>query len=789
MLLGGGRAAVAQDKDGGGSPDPRPSGGGLLHEKYAITDYVFAYYEGEQDGWWIFGEGVEDTTKKLMYATFNSFASAVFLMHLLFMKTAVTVMQWVLTVDLIDALKGTISGGIRSMGQALIGSGADFSGYVKIMWALGLLAVAWAFLKRQVVAATGHLLKLVLLSAFALFVVLNPGAVIDTYSSFTTAGSNAVFATAARIGGDDFSGAGERPTVSEGFLNTLWEAYVIAPWAQIQISSDPRVANEHAEEMLSTSTEDRPDKLEGIKDEKGVDPRATLEDAVMHIVLATTTLIFGLAVVIVCLVLSLLVFVFEAISIVALIALPVWLLFAIFPAGGLPFKLGMWFIHINVDVLLGKLALSLFVTVCAATVGLGAQTSEDMRLITSFLVSIIAGIGVWVLIFNVRSILRASSFGRTSVLRSPAGHPAGAAPAPAASAPAEAAETGASQRMSYASDNVRKAMDRVENERNEAGRQQAGMPPMDSRSRGRKVFETARSAAMVAGSYASAGAGAAATAGKAGHAVHKAAASGNYMPSEMAAAILKHAAAPAARGGARAAGAAGAGALRRMDPGSAYNERRNRDARTIKRFEEDGEDLARSVAARKTNDLIERDRRIRQNVAEQMNEDYPHYEDYEPPPRQEFTEQEWREGKVYPPPNPGGGETEEQARERRQSKRVYLSAEQWRQRNPQRYQQLYKERAREEFGTEYSMFQKARERMSDPQSGKAAYDQPFIMEAARQEVAQGLREGRTDDEIRAGISRPGQTGKPEQHFRDRLREVRQMRRAQESATSGGDKDT
>jgi hypothetical protein len=153
-----------------------------------------------------------------------------------------------------------------------------------------------------------------------------------------------------------------------------------------------------------------------------------------------------------------------------------------------------------------------------------SDASWSERLITSFLVSVIAGISVWVLIFNVRSILRSSSFGRSGVFQ-PSGY--GHAPSPrsvpaAHEAPGVADATwaavlpaaGASQRMVHASDGARNAIDRVRNERNEAGRQEAGLPPFDSRGRNRKAFDKARTVAAVAGSYASMGAGAAMTAGK-----------------------------------------------------------------------------------------------------------------------------------------------------------------------------------------------------------------------------------------------------------------------------------
>jgi len=209
-----------------------------------------------------------------------------------------------------------------------------------------------------------------------------------------------------------------------------------------------------------------------------------------------------------------------------------------------------------------------------------------------------------------------------------------------------------------------------------------------------------------------------------------------------------------------------------MDPGSDYNEQRRADNEKILRFEEQGEDLASSVAARKTNDLIERDERVRQNVAEQMNQDDPHYEDYEPPSRRSFTEQEWKEGNVDSPPRQEG-------RERGKGGRMYLTPEQWEQEDPEKFRGLNNAQLKEEFGTEYKMYEQARSRMSDPAGAKAAYDQPFIMEAARQEVTVGIREGRTDDEIRAGVKRPDQTGNSERQFRDRLRDVRQMRKAQE----------
>lgn len=378
------------------------------YKAYTISDYQFAFYlPDDQDASWFWSSGKK--FQNFSNDINNQIASAIFMIYVLIMKGTMMLLGWVLDLDLVTALRDTIAAGMTDIGNTIIGSGPAFTTFVKIMWGLGVAAVVFALFRARVASAAGKVLTMVVVTAIAAIIVMFPGKAIDYYTGIVGGMTDGVLTLAS---GEEGSQNGSGTTITDGYMDQMWEAYVIVPFGQIQVSYDPEVAADYDEKALATPGEERADALKSLgEDEESVATRASTMDYVMHQVWAGATAIFGLFAVLILLLLSSVVLAYQLIAIVALITLPVWLWFAILPAGGIPSKIVGWFLVIIADVVLVHLMLALFVLVNESILTVETP-DEDMALILRFLLSVISGIAVIAMVFAGRNILKTTLTGR-----------------------------------------------------------------------------------------------------------------------------------------------------------------------------------------------------------------------------------------------------------------------------------------------------------------------------------------------------------------------------------------
>lgn len=477
------------------------------YKQYTITDYKFAFFQPDTNGIAKALLGVLATLGNeigTMFAEMNNgYASMIFMIHVLLMKLAFVVLEWVLTLNLVTTLEQTISTGMSDIGNEILGSPGAFTGFVKVMWALGVAALVLYLLKGRVAEASGRALQMIGVTAIAIIIVMMPGKVIDYYAGFTNDISSGMLSLAS--GEQDSSDPDS--TVTEGFLDRMWTPYVLVPWGQIQISSDTGIATQYAEPALATSGEDRPDALEKLaEDEPTVEERASVYSYVMHQVWAIATIIFGICTAAIMLFIAGAVLMYQLIALIALMTMPVWLLFAIFPGGGVTAKTLGWFLALTVDVILAHLMLALFVLVNDAVLSINTP-NEDMALILRFLIAIFSGIAVIMMIFSGRSILKNSLTGRSvrsggggmlaaNLLAQKSGNLASASAAAvrggssSGSSPTDSSTGYLSPKVQDAKEHAASGsgtddsdLDAAETELNEKRRAAAGAPQLDDRSK------------------------------------------------------------------------------------------------------------------------------------------------------------------------------------------------------------------------------------------------------------------------------------------------------------------
>ncbi len=621
---GSGFADVVQDK---------PS-----YEAYPLSHYQFAFFiPDDQEAGWFFSE------KKAQNAIAdwaNGQASGIFVVYVMFMRAAVTILEWVLTLDLVTSMNQVISEGIRGIGEGLIGSPGAFSIGVKIAWLVGMCAVALHVLRARMASAMGTAAVMLIMTAVCVMVISNSGQVIKWYTGFTNALASEVMTMASGHEGEP----GTQDDETRQALDQMWESFVIVPFGYIQVSSDTAVAARYDEQALATPLEDRPDALEGIQDEPGVQERASNIDWIMHIVWALVTLLFGVMMALLMLAAGMVVLVFEFVAIIALLTMPVWLLFSIIMVAGLSRQMLMWFVNINLDVIFAHLIIALFTRLVTVVLGLNT-VGEDMALIMRFLLALGCGIAVFMLVFGIRSVVRASSFGRSGLVDTGGmGRKAGVAVAAMSggtgagtSAAGALGSAGSSsggtgdkhQALSGGSGEQGAAggastrMDNIEKRRNEADRKERGEEPPDNRSGKKKTWDRLGKVGANTGGIAWNSAGTAGKVGKAavGAAAKKipkaglVAARSGFSPFETAAAF--GGADVAAAGGALWGGAASKGGSRRTQSGIVGRFRqRQQDKKAAARFEKDGEELTEKAAARMEEDDLRRDAAVEQNARE-----------------------------------------------------------------------------------------------------------------------------------------------------------------------------
>lgn len=637
---GGGESPDEAESEGGGFA--RPANTEPAYKAYDADQYEFAFYVAEDDQASFYQAGKK--TLNAISDMLNSIASIIFIVYVLFMKGSVTALEWVLGVNLVENLRDAVSDGISSMGNTLIGDGNSFSSYVKLVWALGAGAIIYFLFRARVALALGSLLKMLVVTALAAIIILKPGDAIDLYTDATNAASNTVLSMAAGEEGGD-----PENTVTEEYLDEMWEAYVIIPFGQIQVSSDTGVAKEYGEQALATDPEERPYALEGIKDEEGVEDRAQASMWVMHVVWAMVTLIFGLCAGLLLLAVSAVVLVFQFIALIAFMTLPIWLWFAIFPAAGVTEKLLGWFINLNLDVIFAKLMLALFVVVNTAILGISLP-SEDMSLILRFLISLLSGIAAIMFVFGLRGVIQASSFGRSGMggggltsrgLSAASLLASGGGLASTASGVAGNSGKSAASGADYAHPAVAKKerevgevgagrgskdkLGKMAHDQNEASRAEKGESPIDGRSGKRKAADAGKRGAAAAGKvgWQATKAGGRAT-GRAGRIGKEAAkrlpkagivsAQSGFSPMETTAAF---GGVGAAAGFGAAWGAAGATKDKAKDGvrSLAARRRQNKEEKAqAERFAAVGEELTEKTGARMEEDLVQRDDAVEEDA-------------------------------------------------------------------------------------------------------------------------------------------------------------------------------
>jgi hypothetical protein len=622
--------------------------GELLYKTYPITKYEFAFYQPESKAWQ-FGKKLGQAVS----AGINQWASALYILYVIVMTISMALIQAVLSLNLVENMSDTVSEKMSALGNTVIGNGGNFTAFVKLVWALGVAAIVFYLFRSRVSRAFGALLQMIVITAISVMIISSPGQVIQWYTGITNSLSNTVLAVGM---GEDAAESGTASMPTE-FANTMWENYVILPWAQIQVSSDPGVAKEYGEQALATDKADRPDALEGIKDKEGVDPRASETDSVMHVTWALTTLIFGLIISTLLIIMAGIILVAQIIALVAILTSPIWLWFAIFPAGGVTSKMFGWFLGINIDVILLKLILGIFLAVNSAILTADVD-GEEMLLVMRFILSILSAVAVIMLVMGLRAVMQEVLSGRSGFggggsagmlamrmasdagskvmgeSKSATGGSSGARGSSYMSPVTSAVQGGGggekgreAEREAEGGDKSKDRnggnggkkgrLGKLQKEKDEARRAQYGEKPIDDRNKKQKAADIGKNTAKRAGSIGwkatKTGAGAAGATAKVGASVGKRlpkagmmAAKSGFMPMETAAAF---GGLGAAAGYGAAAGAMGRGKEKVKEAGKGIlnNAREAREeSKNAERFTSEGEEMTEQRAETKASN--DRDR-------------------------------------------------------------------------------------------------------------------------------------------------------------------------------------
>lgn len=456
---GGGDAAPDGPGDKGVPGGPSYADGVIgddgagLFRKYPTGSYFLTYVDttvqsDSGGGWgWIkekfesFSEALSESPDEIIrqladamsYSGINMVADAIFQLHVVLAYVSVWLLDFSLSVSLIESTQTAIEGVMSALGEQLLGTEGNPSIYVQWIWlGAALFGAGVMFFRQRVAAGAGEILKSCFIGVLAIWLAANPGMFLDTYTNFTKAISDEIFDTAsvvvpagsasgdqggqgggagtedfgttpdtapASLGAEEGDGAAEDPGASrQRFLDAVWTTYVLDPWAGLQISPKANEASQHRDALLDIETRDeRATKLlELSKESDTIQATTDRSKAVQHLGGAFLVLMMGLLFMGLSIWASLVLIVAHCIVFIMLMGLPLLLLVAIWPGSNLGLSIARWILVVNIQVVALTLLITMFVVFSATIMELSRGEGATLSMAGALAATAGAGFGaIW----------------------------------------------------------------------------------------------------------------------------------------------------------------------------------------------------------------------------------------------------------------------------------------------------------------------------------------------------------------------------------------------------------
>lgn len=415
--------------------------GAGLFRKYPTGSYFLTYVDttvqsDSGGGWsWIkdkfdsFSDALSKSPDEIIrqladamsYSGINMVADAIFQLHVVLAYVSVWLLDFSLSVSLIESTQEAIEGVMSALGEQLLGTEGNPSIYVQWIWlGAALFGAGVMFFRQRVAAGAGEILKSCFIGVLAIWLAANPGMFLDTYTNFTKAISDEIFDTASVVvpagsaagsasgdqggqgggaGAEEGDGAAEDPGASrQRFLDAVWTTYVLDPWAGLQISPKANEASQHREALLNIETRDeRATKLlELSKESDTIQATTDRSKAVQHLGGAFLVLMMGLLFMGLSIWASLVLIVAHCIVFIMLMGLPLLLLVAIWPGSNLGLSIARWILAVNIQVVALTLLITLFVVFSATIMELSRGEGATLSMAGALAATAGAGFGaIW----------------------------------------------------------------------------------------------------------------------------------------------------------------------------------------------------------------------------------------------------------------------------------------------------------------------------------------------------------------------------------------------------------
>lgn len=408
-----------------------------LYTRYDSGDYYLVYVDTAESGlldklrdFFDSDSNLMDVAYAFLNASFNFLASIIFLIHVKLMYATVWALDYVLSANLLDSMKEAVTKVIGALGDAFLGSSSSASTFLKLMYLAAIGYGGWKILiENKTAFGWSQIAKAAFIGFLAIWLASNPGKFIDTYNYWTEGLSNYAFEAAyasnpseADPNGyyDPGEGGNSRPATHQeagrqAFLDTVWESYVLDPYGWLQVSTDDKVAEGNRETLLAMDTQsEREDALQKIADSGGPEAVATIDQSrsFEHLTGACVMAVLGLIFIGLSLFMSLVIFVSQMLVMLIFALSPLILLAAVFPASGMTAKTFGYILSVNLQVIVFKVALALYVVMVALIFKLAGEHS--MALGAAFLFTVAVGFAAIWLLKDARAYLRPGLWGGSS---------------------------------------------------------------------------------------------------------------------------------------------------------------------------------------------------------------------------------------------------------------------------------------------------------------------------------------------------------------------------------------
>lgn len=427
--------------------------GAGLFRKYPTGSYFLTYVDttvqsDSGGGWsWIkdkfdsFSDALSESPDEIIrqladamsYSGINMVADAIFQLHVVLAYVSVWLLDFSLSVSLIESTQAAIEGVMSALGEQLLGTEGNPSIYVQWIWlGAALFGAGVMFFRQRVAAGAGEILKSCFIGVLAIWLAANPGMFLDTYTNFTKAISDEIFDTAsvvvpagsasgdqggqgggagaedfattpatapASLGAEEGDGAAEDPGASrQRFLDAVWTTYVLDPWAGLQISPKANEASQHRDALLDIETRDEraSELLKISKESDTIQATTDRSKAVQHLGGAFLVLMMGLLFMGLSIWASLVLIVAHCIVFIMLMGLPLLLLVAIWPGSNLGLSIARWILVVNIQVVALTLLITLFVVFSATIMELSRGEGATLSMAGALAATAGAGFGaIW----------------------------------------------------------------------------------------------------------------------------------------------------------------------------------------------------------------------------------------------------------------------------------------------------------------------------------------------------------------------------------------------------------